>query len=124
MQTLAEIPREVIATDTSSLLDFAVSHVHGDRDTFVDTVRDATWHAERDERDFAPHIDALQAISLTLCGDWTLGAGCARRSIPALDGEWWSDPVGRFAWNTAARGSRSPRRGTTRTASCWTPRSR
>ncbi len=103
-RTLEAIPREVASTDVPALIDYAVSHILGPLPTFLETVRDVVWHAERTEHDYSPHLDALQAISFTTSGDWTAGSACARRAIAALGGGWWSDPAGRFAWNTAARG--------------------
>ncbi len=103
-QTLEAIPREVAATDVPALIDFSVSHILGPRDRFVETVRDVVWHADRDEHDHSGSVDALQAISLTMSGDWTAGNDAANRSIATLGRSWWHDPAGRFAWNTAARG--------------------
>ncbi len=62
------------------------------------------WLAEQAEDDFSPQLDALQSISLTTSGSWTTGRACALRAIAEFGGRWWSDPAGRFAWNTAARG--------------------
>lgn len=102
--TLEAIPRDVAMTDVPALIDFAVSHILGPRKRFVETVRDATWLAERDDEDYSPPLDALRAISLTMSGDWTSGRDAACRALVSLGDSWWQDHAGRFAWNTAARG--------------------
>ena len=104
-RTLEAIPRDVVASDVPALIDVAVSNIlFGPLSRFVDNVRDAAWHAERADEDYSSHIDALEAISLTMSGDWTSGRARASRALSAFGESWWSDPAGRFAWNTVARG--------------------
>ena len=104
-RTLEAIPREVGYSDVPAMIDFAVSNMlFSAVAAFVDTVREVTWHAERSGVDYSPHIDALQAISSAMSGDWTAGGMYAKRSLAALGDDWWRDPAGRFAWNTVARG--------------------
>ena len=104
VRTIESIPREVVATDVESLIDFAVSHILVSRSKFVEAVRQATWHADQ----FAPNttsaqIAALRSISLTMQGDWTLGGSLARQALAEFGDKWWADTAGRFAWNTSAR---------------------
>ena len=103
-RTIAAIPRTVATTDVASLIDYAVSHILVSRSQFVDAVREATWHAERSEYDFSAQIAGLQAVALTMVGDWSRGSVSARQALSQLGERWWSDPAVRFAWNTAARG--------------------
>ena len=103
-RTLDAIPRDVAAADVPALIDLAVCRFLGPRDTFVDAVRDAIWHGERDEHDASSSLDALQSIALTVTGEWTTGHETARRAIAGLGSTWWRDPAGQFAWNVAARG--------------------
>ncbi len=104
-RTLEAIPREVGYSDVPAMIDFAVSNMlFSSVAAFVDTVREVTWHAARSGVDYSPHIDALQAVSSAMSGDWTAGGMYAKRSLAALGDDWWRDPAGRFAWNTVARG--------------------
>ena len=106
VRTVEAIPRHVVTTDASALVDFAVSHMVMSRSNFVDAVREATWHAERsgDVR-LLGQISALRAVALTMQGDWTAGSTLARQALVELGESWWRDPAGRFTWNTAARGA-------------------
>ncbi len=104
LRTIAAIPRTVATTDVASLIDYAVSHILVSRSQFIDAVREATWHAERSEHDFSAQIAGLQAVALTMAGDWSRGSALARQALSQLGERWWSDPAVRFAWNMAARG--------------------
>ncbi len=102
-RTLEAIPREVGYTDVPAMIDFAVSNMlFSSVNAFVDTVRDVAAHAERSGVDYSPHVDGLQAVASAMSGDWTAGSMYAKRSLAALGDDWWSDPAGRYAWNTVA----------------------
>ena len=64
LRTIEAIPRSVATTDVASLVDYAVSHILVSRPQFIDAVREAAWHAERSEHDFAAQIAGLQAVAL------------------------------------------------------------
>ena len=87
------------------LIDFAVSHILGPRDRFVETVRDVIWHADRDEQ---RPLGARRCVAGDLPDDVGRLDGRPRRSRAERSPRWatpgGSDPAGRFAWNTAARG--------------------
>ncbi len=55
------------------------------------------------DRQAAPQIAALRSISLTMQGDWTLAGSLAGDALTELGEKWWTDPVGRYAWNMRAR---------------------
>ena len=103
MRTVEAIPMDVAAADVPSLIDFAIGHIVGSRAKFIAAVRQAVWRAGRTQHDLSPQLDALQAISWGMTGNWTRGAESARRSLGDLGDSWWSDPAVRFSWNTAAR---------------------
>ena len=93
-----------MTTDTSSLIDFAVSHISVSRPKFIDAVSQAAWHAERTgDNEASAQIATLRSITLTMQGDWTSAGPLARQAITELGEKWRSDPAGRFAWNTTAR---------------------
>lgn len=102
-RALAAIPREAAAADVPALIDFAVSHILGPREQFLEVVQEVAWHADRADQDYSPQLHGLQAIALTMAGDWTNGAASARRALDGLGAAWWGDPAGRFAWNTIGR---------------------
>ena len=104
LRTIEAIPRSVATTDVAALVDYAVSHILVSRPQFIDAVREVAWHAERSEHDFAAQIAGLQAVALTMAGDWNRGSTRAREALSDLGDRWWNDPAGRFAWNMAARG--------------------
>ena len=104
LRTIESIPREVVAADVDSLIDFAVSHILVSRPQFVEAVRQATWHADHfGPTTAAAQIAALRSISLTMQGDWTLGGSLARQALAELGDKWWADTAGRYAWNMSAR---------------------
>ncbi len=104
LRTIALIPRHVIATDSSSLIDFAVCHISVSRATFLDAVGQAAWHVER-TGDVAASaaVATLRSMALTMQGDWTSAGGLARRAIAELGEKWRMDAAGRFGWNMIAR---------------------
>ena len=102
-RTLEAIPRELVTTDVAALIDLAVCNIlFAPVGSFVDIVRETVWHAER-SGEHPPGLDALRSIAATMCGDFAAGAAAAQCSLAGLGGSWWSDPAGRFAWNTLAR---------------------
>jgi LuxR family maltose regulon positive regulatory protein len=103
LRTIEAIPRSVAFTDVAALIDYSVSQILVSRERFVETVRDAAWHAERMPHELSARLDALQSVALTMSGDWTAGSAHARQALDGLGDAWWSDPAGRFVWNVMAR---------------------
>jgi LuxR family maltose regulon positive regulatory protein len=103
LRTIEAIPRSVAFTDVAALIDYSVSQILVSRQRFVETVRDAAWHAERMPHELSARLDALHSVALTMSGDWTAGSAHARQALDGLGDDWWSDPAGRFVWNVMAR---------------------
>ncbi|HEX3087953.1 MAG TPA: LuxR C-terminal-related transcriptional regulator, partial [Ilumatobacteraceae bacterium] len=104
LRTIEAIPREVVAADVDSLIDFAVSHILVSRTRLVEAVRQATWHAEHyGPTTASAQIAALRSVSLAMEGDWTLAGTLAQQALAELGDTWWEDTTGRYAWNVSAR---------------------
>ncbi len=93
LRTIEAIPREVVAADVDSLIDFAVSHILVPRSRLVEAVRQATWHAEHyGPTTASAQIAALRSVSLAMEGDWTSAGTLAQQALAELGDTWWEAP--------------------------------
>jgi LuxR family maltose regulon positive regulatory protein len=104
-RVLFAIPLQVAMADLDSLMQFAWCHLLVSRTRFLDLVGQVNWWAERTPADEAirARLAMLRSIAATMTGHWVEGGAFARHGLAELGDGWWRDPIGRFAWNMAAR---------------------
>ena len=107
VRTIAALPTAEVATDFSSMVEYAWCNLVVDRQRLLESADYlAAWvhddGAEFDDVQVA-QVDVLGSVAATMRGDWDGGAALARKALAALDDTWMRDPVGKFAWNMVAR---------------------
>ena len=106
IRIIQQIPMSVATADIDAMMDYAWCQLLVDVDGFVEGVHQASAAAARTEVEPVQHarVCTLEAIALTVTGDWLRGQVQVATALRGFDGQVRTDPVGRFAWNMVARG--------------------
>lgn len=105
LRTIEAIPADVATIDLASMIDYAVSLILVSRTRLAEAVQQTAWCAESfSSPTTIGQVASLQSVLATMSGDWTSGRNLAHEATTLLGATWSSDPAGRFAWNTLARG--------------------
>lgn len=105
-RVIGQIPMGVATADIDSMMDYAWCHLLVNVDGFVEAVHQVSEAAERTKVDPTQHarLCTLEAISLTVTGEWVRGQARVARALDGFHGQFRTDPIERFAWNMVARG--------------------
>lgn len=104
-RAIRAIPMRIACADSGALMEYAWCHVLVDRTRFIRLVSQLPeWVALQGGGECSTaRLRLLQSIAAAVSGDWTAGGSLAQSVVDDLPPDWWTDPLGRFAWNMIAR---------------------